>query len=149
MSDSLASGRALRTLNIIDEFKLEVLWIEIDPSLPAERVFRVLEMIASWRRYPQRIRLDNGPELIAQKMADWAARHDVELAFIQPGKPAKNAYVERFNRTFREDVLDAFLFSSLQEVREITEQWIDEYKAIRPHDALEGLLPFQHAVVKT
>jgi putative transposase len=148
MSDSLASGRALRTLNIIDDFNREVLWIEIDTSLPAARVTRVLEMIAAWRGYPQRIRMDNGPELISQKMADWAARHDVELAFIQPGKPAQNAYIERFNRTFREDVLDAFLFSSLQEVREITEQWIEEYNAIRPHEALEGLPPYEHAVAK-
>ena len=105
-------------------------------------------MIAAWRGYPQRIRMDNGPELISQKMADWAARHDVELAFVQPGNPAQNAYIERFNRTLREDVLDAFLFSSLQEVREITEQWIEEYKAIRPHDALEGLPPYKHAVAK-
>lgn len=80
--------------------------------------------------------MDNGPELISHKIADWAARHDVESAFIQPDKPAQNAYIERFNRTFREDVLDAFLFNSLQEVREITEQWIEEYNAIRPHDAL-------------
>ena len=78
-------------------------------------------MIAAWRGYPQRIRMDNGPELISRKMADWAAREDVELAIIQPGKPAQNAYIERFNRTFHEDVFDAFLFSSLQEAREITE----------------------------
>ncbi len=105
-------------------------------------------MIAAWRGYPQRIRMDNGPELISRKMADWAARHDVELAFIQPGKPAQNAYIERFKRTTREDVLDAFLSSSLQEVREITEQWIEEYSTIRPHDALEDLPPYQHAVAK-
>ena len=89
-------------------------------------------MIVAWRGYPQRIRMDNGPELISQKMADWAARHDVELAIIQPGKPAQNAYIERFKRTTREDVLDAFLSSSLQEVREITEQWTEEYNAIVP-----------------
>jgi putative transposase len=76
-------------------------------------------MIAAWRRYPQRIRMDYGPELISWKMFDWAARHDVKLAFIQPGKPAQSAYIERFNRTFLEDVLDAFLLSSLQEAREI------------------------------
>ncbi len=149
MSDSLAGGRALRTLNIIDDFNREVLWIEIDTSLPAVRMIRVLEMIAAWRGYPQRIRMDDGPELISRKMANWAARHDVELAFIQPGKPAQIANIERFNRTFHEDVMDAFLFSSLQEVREITELWIEEYNAIPPHDALDGLPPFQHAVVKT
>jgi len=146
MSDSLSSGRAFRTLNIIDDFNREVLWIEIDTSLPAERVIRTLDMIASWRGYPKQIRMDNGPELISQKMARWADDHSVELAFIQPGKPSQNAYVERFNRTFREAVLDAYLFTTLHEVRDITEEWIEEYNAIRPHEALGNLSPYQYAV---
>lgn len=145
MSDSLSSGRAFRTLNIIDDFNREVLWIEIDLSLPALRTVRVLEMIASWRGYPKQIRMDNGPELISQNMSDWAEAHGVELAFIEPGKPAQNAYIERFNHTFREDVLDAYLFSSLQEAKDITEEWIEEYNAIRPHDALQGMTPYQYA----
>lgn len=146
MSDSLSSGRAFRTLNIIDDFNREILWIEIDFSLPALRTIRVLNMIASWRGYPKQIRMDNGPELISQNMADWAEVHAVELAFIEPGKPAQNAYIERFNRTFREDVLDAYLFTSVQEARDITEEWIEEYNAIRPHEALENLTPYQYAV---
>ena len=85
---------------------------------------------------------DNGPELIFKALAEWAEVHEVELAFIEPGKPAQNAYVERFNRTYREDVLDAYLFSTLQEVRDITDEWIEEYNAIRPHEALEGLPPY-------
>ena len=145
MSDSLSNGRAFRTLNIIDDFNREVLWIEIDTSLPAERVIRTLDMIAAWRGYPKQIRLDNGPELISRKMAQWAEGNNIELAFIQPGKPAQNAYIERFNRTFREDVLDAYLFSSLHEVREITEAWIEEYNAVRPHEALDNLSPYQYA----
>ncbi len=145
MSDSLSSGRAFRTLNIIDDFNREVLWIEIDTSLPAERVIRTLDMIASWRGYPRQIRLDNGPELISQKMTQWAEVHGVELAFIQPGKPTQNAYIERFNRTYREDVLDAYLFTSLQETRKITEAWIEEYNAMRPHQALGNLSPYQFA----
>ncbi len=81
-------------MNIIDDFNQEVLWIEIDTYLPAERVIRVLNVLAPWRGYPKQIRLDNGPELISQKIAAWAAAHAVELAFIQPGKPAQNAYIE-------------------------------------------------------
>jgi len=89
MSDSLTSGRAFRTLNIIDDFNREALWIEVDTSLPAERIVRVLEMLALWRRgYPQQLRIDNGPELISRKLAAWANKNKVELAFIQPGKPA-------------------------------------------------------------
>jgi putative transposase len=144
-SDSLYSGRSFRTLNIIDDFNREVLWIEVDSSLPALRVVRTLERIASWRGYPKQIRLDNGPEFISRTLRQWAEEHDVELAFIQPGKPTQNAYIERFNRTFRESVLDAYLFSSLQEVRDITEEWVDEYNTIRPHEALGNLSPVQYA----
>lgn len=146
MSDSLESGRAFRTLNIIDDFNREALWIEVDTSLPAERVIRVLEMLTLWRGYPQQLRIDNGPEFISHKLAAWAEEHQVELAFIQPGKPAQNAYIERFNRTYREDVLDAYLFSAIEEVQTITDDWLEEYNAIRPHDALGGLPPFQYAL---
>jgi putative transposase len=145
MSDSLASGRAFRTLNIIDDFNREILWIEIDTSLPALRLIRVLDMITAWRGCPRQIRLDNGPELISHLLAQWAETHGVELAFIQPGKPAQNAYIERFNRTYREDILDAYLFHTITEVRDITEEWIEEYNAIRPHQALGDLSPYQYA----
>ena len=152
-SDSLASGRTFRTLNILDDFNREILWIEVDTSLPAQRVIRTLEMIASWRGYPKQIRLDNGPEFISHKLAQWAEKYGVKLAFIQPGKPTQNAYIERFNRTFREDILDAYLFSSLQEVRDITEEWMEAYNAIRPHEALGNISPYQfacqHAKVST
>lgn len=143
MSDSFASGRAFRTLNILDDFNREALWIEVDTSLPAERVIRVLEMLIAWRGCPRQIRTDNGPELISHRLEQWAEERKITLVHIQPGKPAQNAYIERFNRTYREDVLDAYLFSSLSEVREITEQWIEEYNAIRPHEALQGLSPYQ------
>jgi len=148
MSDSLANGRAFRTLNILDDYNREALWIEVDTSLPAERVIRVLELLLQWRGVPQQIRMDNGPELISQHLESWAKEHGIELAHIQPGKPAQNAYIERFNRTFRQDVLDAYLFHSLEEVRGIVEPWIEEYNAVRPHEALRGLSPYQFAMAK-
>ena len=89
-----------------------------------------------------------GPELISHKLANWAQEHHVILAHIQPGKPAQNAYIERFNRTFREDVLDAYLFSSLEEVRQIADDWMEDYNLIRPHEALQGLSPYQFAAQK-
>jgi putative transposase len=141
MSDSLSNGRAFRTLNVIDDFNREALWIEVETSLPAERVVRVLEQLRFGRDKPTRIRMDNGPELIAQRLERWAQEKDIELLHIQPGKPAQNAYIERFNRTYREDVLDAYLFDDLEEVRTITEHWLEDYNTIRPQEALQGLPP--------
>ena len=149
MSDSLESGRTFRTLNVIDDFNREALWIEVDTSLPAERVIRVLEILALWRGYPQQLRIDNGPELISHKLATWAEAHKVVLAFIQPGKPQQNAYIERFNRTYREDILDAYLFSTIQEVQAITDDWLEEYNTLRPHAALGGLPPYLYAAAKS
>jgi putative transposase len=148
MSDSLANSRAFRTLNILDDFNREVLWIEVDASLAAERLVRILETIIAWRGCPSQIRMDNCPELILHRLANWAQEHHITLAHIQPGKPAQNAYIERFNRTFREDVLDAYLFSSLEEVRQIADDWMEEYNLIRPHEALQGLPPYKFAAQK-
>ena len=146
MSDTLSDGRTFRTLNVIDDFNREALWIEVDSSLPGERVVQVLERLLDWRTTPTKIRMDNGPELISQRLESWAREHQIELLHIQPGKPAQNAYIERFNRTFREDVLDAYLFDTLQEVRLIAERWLEEYNQIRPHEALQGLAPHQFAL---
>jgi len=131
---------------IIDDFNREELWIEVDISILAARVVRVLDMLALWRRYPRQLRLDNGPKLISQTLANWAAEHDVALAFIQPGKPAQNAFIERFNRKYREAVLDAFVFHTVAEVQAITEDWLEEYNAIRPHEALGDVPPYQYAL---
>lgn len=146
MNDTLSDGRTFRTLNVIDDFNREVLWIEVDTSLPAERVVTVLEQLIFWRGKPAHLRMDNGPELISKRLETWASEQQIELRHIQPGKPAQNAYVERFNRTYREDVLDAYLFDDLQEVREITQQWMETYNTIRPHEALQGLSPRQFAL---
>lgn len=145
MSDALCDGRTFRTLNIMDDFNREALWIEIDTSLPAERVVQVLERLIEMRGTPRHIRMDHGPELISQRLTNWASEQRIELLHIQPGKPAQNGYIERFNRTYREEILDAYSFDSLEEVRTITEQWLEEYNSLRPHDALQGLSPYQFA----
>lgn len=143
MSDALVNGRRFRTLNVIDDFNRESLAIEIDYSLPAERVVRTLEQIAISRGYPSFIRVDNGPELISQKLLTWATENGVTINHIEPGKPAQNGYIERFNRTYREDVLDQYYFSSLREVREMTEKWICMYNGERPHSSLEDKTPWE------
>jgi len=82
-----------------------------------------------------------GPELTNQTFTDWCKQQDIELRFTQPGKPDQNAYIERFNRTHREEALSAYLFDTLDEAREITSDWIERYNQIKPHDALESLPP--------
>ena len=141
MSDSLYQGRRFRTLNILDEGVRAALSIEIDTSLPAERVVRTLQQLAAWRGLPKAIRLDNGPELTAQRFTTWCAVMGIELRHIQPGKPNQNAFIERFNRSYRTEVLNSWLFGSLDEVREITHRWILSYNEERPHDALGNLPP--------
>lgn len=144
MNDCLYDGRRFRTLNVVDDFNREVLAIEVDMSLPTERVIRVLDRIAQWRGYPDRIRVDNGPEFISAKLTDWAERHQLKLHFIQPGKPTQNAYIERFNRSFRNEILSYYVFDTLTQVREIVFQWMRQYNEERPHESLNNLTPMHY-----
>ena len=148
MSDALYYGTRFRTFNVIDDHNREVLAIEIDTSLRAQRVVRVLERLKEQRGVPDVLRLDNGPEFISQALADWCTENGVQIRHIQPGKPNQNAYIERFNRTYRNEVLNLYLFRSLDEVRDITRRWINEYNDLRPHTALGGLPPSVYATRK-
>jgi putative transposase len=141
MSDTVYGGRRFRTLNVLDEGVREGLAIEVDTSLSAERVVRVLEQVMAWRGQPQAIRLDNGPEFMADHFTSWCADHGIELRYIQPGKPDQNAFIERLNRTYRAEVLDAYVFEALAQVSEISAAWLQRYNEERPHDALAGLPP--------
>lgn len=144
MSDALWYGRRFRTFNVVEDFNREALAIEVDLNLPAERVVRVLERVATWRGYPQKLRLDNGPEMISIAMADWAKARGVSLEFIRPGKPMENGFIERFNRSYREAVLDMYVFRSLDEARDQTEIWIKEYNEERPHESLGNMTPREY-----
>lgn len=143
MQDQLSCGRSFRLLNIIDDFNREGLEIEVDFSLPTERVIRTLDNIIAWRGKPEAIRCDNGPEYISHKMAKWAEEQDIDLLFIQPGKPYQNAYIERYNRTVRYDWLGQYLFDSLSDVREFATAWLWHYNNERPNKALGGFTPAQ------
>jgi putative transposase len=96
-----------------------------------------------WRQHgaPQALRCDNGPELIAQALTLWCEERGIALRYIQPGKPDQNAFIERFNRTYREEVLDAWLFTSRAQVREVTATWLTTYNTKRPHDSLGRVPP--------
>ena len=144
MRDTLYSGRVFRTLNVIDEANRGGLGIDVAVSIPAARVIAFLEQMIDLHGRPQAIRCDNGSELTSQAFTDWSKQRDIELRFIQPGKPDQNAYIERFNRTYREEVLSAYLFDSLDEVREITAAWLERYNEIRPHDSLGSLPPARY-----
>ncbi len=112
MHDTLINGRKIRTLNIIDDYNREVLNITIDTSLNSKRVIRELEQLVSWRGIPDRIRVNNGPEFISERLSEWCnhPERNIDLKFIQKGKPSQNGYIERFNRSYREEVLSAYLF---------------------------------------
>lgn len=144
MSDALWDGRRFRTFNVIDDFNREALAVEIDISLSANRVVRILDQIAKWRGFPARIRFDNGPELTALAVADWAEENSVELEFIKPGRPMQNGFIERFNRSYREAVLNMYIFENLEEVRTETEKWLGIYNRQRPHEALGNLSPIEY-----
>ena len=145
MSDGLYHGTRFRTFNILDDFNREVLAIEVDTSLRAERVVRVLDRLKAERELPHMIRVDNGPEFLAQSLLDWGKANRVLIYHIQPGRPTQNAFIERFNRTYRNEVLNLYLFRSLDQVREITAQWMTIYNEHRPHAALQGVAPCTYA----
>ena len=150
MRDTLYSGRVFRTFNAVDDYNREALAVEIDTNLPAGRVTRVLDRVAEERGgYPEKLRMDNGPEFSGTVMAAWAEARGVELEFIQPGKPTQNAYIERFNRTYREEVLDLYVFNSLSEVRAVTEGFVSEYNEQRPHESLDNMTPIDFALHRT
>lgn len=141
MMDALYDGRRFRTLNILDEGNREGLAIEVGMSLPSVRVLAVLDELVAVHGKPRALRLDNGPELTSIALTRWCAQHGVALRYIQPGKPQQNAYIERFNRTYRHEVLNAYVFTSITEVRALTTDWLSIYNTERPHDSLGRVPP--------
>jgi putative transposase len=141
MHDVLSNKINFRSLNIIDDYNRECLGITIDTTLNSKRVIRQLEQLVGWRGIPQRIRVDNGPEFIAGALGEWTKSKGIELKFIEPGKPYQNGYMERFNRSFREEVLDNYCFDRLTEAQAMAHAWMWIYNNQRPHTALENKPP--------
>lgn len=141
MHDSLYCGKRYRALNIVDEGTRECLAIEVDTSLPAERVLRVMEQLKADRGLPHQIRVDNGPEVLSAKFTDWCESNKIEVVYIQPGKPQQNGFIERFNGSFRREFLDAYLFESISQVRDMAWFWRMDYNEERPHESLGNLPP--------
>jgi putative transposase len=145
MSDSLATGRGFRTLNIVDDYTRECLVIEVDMSLSGERVARVLDRLVESGRKPKVIVVDNGPELTSRALDAWAVHNKVHLHFIDPGRPMQNTYIESFNGRFRDERLNQHWFTSLEEARMVIEEWREDYNQKRPHSSLDHQTPEEFA----
>jgi putative transposase len=145
--DSLRRGRRFRAFAVLDEWSRESLAIEVDVSLPGERVIRVLERLRETRGLPTVIHADNGPELRGQTLDQWASEHGVQLQFIEPGKPIQNAFIESFNARLREECFNEHVFVSLNDARRKIEQWRIAYNCERPHSSLGNLTPEEFATL--
>lgn len=141
MCDVLMNKRRFRTLNIIDDYNREAIAVEAAYTIPAVRVTQILERTIHEQGKPNCIRVDNGPELNSKEFKDWCESRGITVQFTQPGKPMQNGYIERFNRTFRENILDAYLFEDINQVQVLADEWMEDYNYSRPHEALGGITP--------
>ena len=141
VADGLIDGRKLRALTIVDDFTRECLAIEVDTSLPGSRVVAVLERLRDLRGLPASITVDHGPEFEGQVLDAWAYKRGVRLAFIRPGKPVDNCYIESFNGRFRDECLNEHWFITMAHARSTIETWRIEYNTERTHSSLDDLTP--------
>jgi putative transposase len=149
MHDTLMNGRKFRVLNVIDDYNREILKIEPYFSINSDKVVRILERIILEKGKPTAIRVDNGPEFISSTLHDWCLERNIKLQFIQPGKPMQNGYIERFNKSFRQDVLDANLFENLTEVKIASDEFEEDYNHHRPHESLGNVSPVNYRLKQT
>jgi putative transposase len=141
MLDALYDGRRFRTLNVLDDANRQALGIEVGTSIPSRRTIRMLEQLIEAYGQPRALRLDNGSELTSHAFVEWAEQRGIALRFIDPGKPNQNAFIERLNRSYRTEVLNAYLFESLDQLQQITDDGLIEYNEERPHDSLGRVPP--------
>ena len=141
VSDSFETGGRFRTLTLIDVFTRECLALESDTSISGERVARVLSRVAGERGLPDAIMVDNGTEFTSKAMLNWSQDTEVRLAFIEPGKPTQNGYIESFNGKLRDECLNQHYFAGLHDAREKLRRWRDIYNQQRPHSSIKYMTP--------
>jgi putative transposase len=146
MSDELYNGQRIKLLTLVDNFTRESLAIEVAERIGGHGVVEVLMRVAAERGFPEKIRLDNGPEFTSKQLDQWAYLNGVELDFIRPGKPTDNAFIESFNGHFRQECLNESWFLSTEDAREKVEAWRQHYNGERPHGALGNLTPMEYAL---
>ena len=145
MHDALDSGRKFRCFNIIDHYNRQALGILNQYSIPARKATMFLDQLIEKYGKPKRIRGDNGPEMMSKWFRLWLEKHRIEWSAIPKGSPQQNAIIERFNRTYREDVLDANIFYSIDHAQQLTDAWLVEYNTVREHEALNYQTPASYA----
>jgi len=143
MEDKLTNGRRFRTLNIIDDYNREALNIVVDYSFPSDKVVETIEQIIEWRGQPEEIRSDNGTEFTAKAFEGFCGKLGIRHLKSSKGKPMQNGYIERFNRTYREDVLNMHLFENIHQVKDLTEKFTEDYNLKHPHDGLADMTPIE------
>lgn len=143
MADVLSDGRKVRTFNVMDDCNREALAMDVALNYPARKVVETLGYLEEEIGLPKAIRCDNGPEFISKALEKWCGKKRVELMFIQPGKPMQNGFMERLNRFYREDVLDAYWFNDLHQLRTLTEKWMEDYNTKHPHSSLGDRPPVE------
>lgn len=149
MQDRLEDGRKVRILNIIDDYNREALLCEPASSFPSKNVAELLDQLIEWYGKPLSIRTDNGTEFIAKAFEDYCKDKKIEHIRIQKGKPMQNGFVERFNKTFREDVLDAFIFENMDQLRYQIDQWMEDYNNHHPHSSLADHSPKEFKLMRS
>lgn len=128
--------QSVRIINIMDEGSRKALWTQAHSSISAKTLTNILDKVVVWRGCPKYIRCDNGPEFISEKLAKWAEKNNVEIRFIQPGKPTQNGLIERLNGTLRKECLNLEWFESIEMLNEQLQEWWQVYNSIRPHSAI-------------
>lgn len=142
--DARFDGRKCGTLNVLDDGNRQAHGIEVAISIPSTRAIQSMNQLIELHGNPAALRLDNGTELASHAFIDWAKDPGIALRSIEPGKLNQNAFIERFNRTYRNEVLSAYLFGSIGEVQQITDAWLTEYNELRPRDFLGRVPPLTY-----
>jgi putative transposase len=149
MQDRLENGRKIRILNVIDDYNRQALMCHVSFSFPSTEVVELMTQLVEWNGAPVNIRTDNGTEFLAKVFEDFCSNSGINHLRIQKGKPMQNGYIERFNRSFREDVLDAYLFENKKQVQLVVNDWMEDYNNHHPHDSLGGMPPIEFKSVKS
>lgn len=140
-ADQTAEGRALRLANVVDEFTRQALVMHVARSVSADDLVDLLDGLAAEHGAPAFVRCDNGPELTSHALRDWCRQSGAKTAFIEPGSPWQNPFVESFHSRVRDELLNGELFSCQAEARVVIEDWREDYNTRRTHSALGRRTP--------